>query len=127
MANITKKMKLTTVKYVTTVVEDGAAKVVDMPMRAFPGTVSQNRIIKALKKELGDVSFTILSIDTAERTYSMDLDTFLQHATVVAPSDTAEPDNGAAVEEPNSEDVPPAEEDYDGDIPGAEDYDGDVG
>lgn len=127
MANITKKMKLTTVKYVTTVVEDGAAKVVDMPMRAFPGTVSQNRIIKTLKKELGDVSFTILSIDTGERTYSMDLDTFLQHATVVAPSGTAEPDNGATAEEPHSENTLPPEEDYDGDTPDADGYDGDVG
>lgn len=90
MANITKKLKLTTVKYVTTIVEDGAAKVVEMPVRAFSGTVSRNRIINILKKELGDVSFTIISMETAERTYTMDLDTFLQNATVVEDASDAE-------------------------------------
>lgn len=107
MTNITKKLKLTTVKYVTTVVEDGAAKVVDMPVRAFPGTVSRTRVTNILKKELGDVSFTIISMETAERTYTMDLDTFLQHAKVV--EDASEPE-GTGGDEASEEETPAEEE-----------------
>ena len=107
MTNITKKLKLTTVKYVTTVVEDGAAKVVDMPVRAFSGTVSRTRVTNVLKKELGDVSFTIISMETAERTYTMDLDTFLQYAKVVEDDSELE---GAGGDETSTEETPTEED-----------------
>lgn len=103
MSNVTKKMKLTIVKYVKTVVEDGAAKVVEMPDRAFPGTLSKARAANILKKELGDVSFTIVSMETAEHTYSMDLNVFLQHAVEIDAAGGATPPDSPDGESQNSE------------------------
>lgn len=87
---IKKKLKLTIVKYVTTVVEDGAAKMVPMPDKVFPGTVSENRIRNLLRRELGDTSFTIVSVLTNEKLYEMPLGTFVANATVAGEEDQAE-------------------------------------
>lgn len=89
MANqIVKELNVTRVEYSIIKVEEGVPSFEPQPMAVFRGALSEKRVQKSLKKQLGEeIPFVITKLDAGRHRFAMSFEDFVAHAQVIDEDD----------------------------------------